>query len=131
AAASDGRVGCSCPIVHVFRGAKEFRSALRRAFELADAEGALVTFGITPAYPETGFGYIEPGLRLDKESPASYRVARFHEKPDAATAASYAAKGYLWNSGMFVWRGGVNREACSRHAPRAAPPVRARSASRR
>ena len=61
----------------------------------------LVTIGITPAYPETGYGYINFG----KEAGDAYEVERFVEKPDLPTAKKYLASGkYLWNSGMFVWK---------------------------
>src|SRR6185369_12737352 len=75
---------------------------------LAD-QGYLVTFGITPTYPETGFGYIE----ADDEV-----VRSFREKPDAATAQGYVDSGrYFWNSGMFVFRAGVFLAEMERHSP--------------
>jgi mannose-1-phosphate guanylyltransferase/mannose-6-phosphate isomerase len=70
----------------------------------AAAAGALVTFGIAPSAPETGYGYIRRGEAL-AEAPGCHRVAAFVEKPDAATAARYLAAGdYLWNGGMFLFR---------------------------
>ena len=119
------------PADHVITEAEPFRRALRRAFDLAEGSGALVTFGIAPAYAETGFGYIEPGEKLASGRPAAYRVARFHEKPDLATARSYIDKGYLWNSGMFAWRADVIRDAFARHAPHIARVVRVRGAAER
>ncbi|KAF1709384.1 mannose-1-phosphate guanylyltransferase/mannose-6-phosphate isomerase [Pseudoxanthomonas kalamensis DSM 18571] len=89
------------PSDHVVRDAAAFQVAVRAAMPAA-AEGALVTFGIVPDAPETGFGYIqaESGKGLRK-------VLRFVEKPDAATAQSYLdAGGYYWNSGMFLFRAG-------------------------
>ena len=87
------------PSDHVVRNEEGFRTAVRDASAAAEA-GALVTFGIVPDAPETGFGYIQAdagdGLR---------RVLRFVEKPDAGTAQSYLdAGGYYWNSGMFLFR---------------------------
>lgn len=87
------------PSDHVVRDEEGFRTAVRDASTAAEA-GALVTFGIVPNAPETGFGYIQAdvgdGLR---------RVLRFVEKPDAGTAQSYLdASGYYWNSGMFLFR---------------------------
>ena len=87
------------PSDHVVRDAEAFRVAVQEASAAADA-GALVTFGIVPTAPETGFGYIQAeageGVR---------KVLRFVEKPDAATAQSYLdAGGYYWNSGMFLFR---------------------------
>ncbi|MDQ2702984.1 MAG: mannose-1-phosphate guanylyltransferase/mannose-6-phosphate isomerase [Pseudomonadota bacterium] len=87
------------PSDHVVRDPDAFRAAVREASVAADA-GALVTFGIVPTAPETGFGYIhaEAGNGVRK-------VLRFVEKPDAATAQSYLdAGGYYWNSGMFLFR---------------------------
>jgi len=88
------------PSDHVIRDADAFRLAIAEALDAA-AGGALVTFGIVPTSPETGFGYIQAvggDARIR-------RVARFVEKPDAATAASYVAEGgYYWNSGMFLFR---------------------------
>ena len=68
----------------------------------------LVTLGLTPRYPATGFGYIETGEVMDPEPPAISQVAAFHEKPDLATAEQYLESGrHLWNSGMFAWRAEV------------------------
>ncbi len=87
------------PSDHVVRDEAGFRDAVRAAVPAA-AAGALVTFGIVPSAPETGFGYIQAGAG-DGVRP----VLRFVEKPDADTAASYLqAGGYLWNSGMFLFR---------------------------
>jgi len=88
------------PSDHVIRDADAFRLAIAEALDAA-AAGALVTFGIVPTSPETGFGYIQ-SVAGDARI---RRVARFVEKPDAATAASYLAEGgYYWNSGMFLFR---------------------------
>ena len=87
------------PSDHVVRDADGFRDAVREASAAAE-EGALVTFGIVPNAPETGFGYIQaqPGEGLR-------RVLRFVEKPDADTARAYLDQGgYFWNSGMFLFR---------------------------
>jgi mannose-1-phosphate guanylyltransferase/mannose-6-phosphate isomerase len=74
-----------------------------------------VTFGIMPAGPETGYGYIRLGAAL---SPAGNKVDRFVEKPDLATATSYLAEGgYVWNSGMFLFKAMCFIEELSRHAP--------------
>ena len=87
------------PSDHVVRDAEAFRMAVREACDAA-AAGALVTFGIRPDAPETGFGYIQSA-----EGAGLQKVLRFVEKPDAATAQSYLdAGGYYWNSGMFLFR---------------------------
>ena len=76
-------------------------STLKKAVKVAEQGKNLVTIGITPTYPETGYGYINFG----KEAGSAYEVERFVEKPDLATAKKYLASGkYLWNSGMFVWK---------------------------
>jgi mannose-1-phosphate guanylyltransferase / mannose-6-phosphate isomerase len=91
------------PSDHYIVEAGKFRAAVATAAKAAEA-GSLVTFGITPTAPETGYGYIRRGEALAK-TPGGYRVAAFVEKPDSATAAGYLASGqYLWNSGMFLFR---------------------------
>lgn len=76
-------------------------STLKKAIAIAEKDKNLVTIGITPTYPETGYGYINFG----KESGDGYEVERFVEKPDLPTAKNYLESGkYLWNSGMFVWK---------------------------
>ncbi|RJX34634.1 MAG: mannose-1-phosphate guanyltransferase [Desulfarculus sp.] len=95
-----------------------FIDTLRRAVELAQAEEVLVTLGLSPRYPATGFGYIECGRVLDSAQPQVCAVQAFHEKPDLATAQGYLASGrHLWNSGMFVWRARVLLEEIQRHLP--------------
>src|SRR5439155_18347946 len=70
------------------------------ALESARQHECLVTVGIVPSRPETGYGYIVPGEPLDR---GARRVARFAEKPDASTALDLMAGGALWNSGLFAW----------------------------
>lgn len=90
------------PADHLIREVTGFHSAIRDAAELA-AQDRLVTFGITPDAPATGFGYIERGSALGGES--RFSVARFVEKPDLETARRFVASGnYFWNSGMFVFK---------------------------
>ncbi|NFV78533.1 mannose-1-phosphate guanylyltransferase/mannose-6-phosphate isomerase [Magnetospirillum aberrantis] len=87
------------PSDHMIRNAKAFRDAVELALPLA-RDGFLVTFGITPTEARTGFGYIRRGEALG----GGYRVDRFAEKPDAATAEEYVASGeYYWNSGIFLF----------------------------
>src|SRR5436305_2144776 len=85
---------------HVIRKPEEFRAACRRAAAVA-AQRRIVTFGIAPSHAATNYGYIRPGERLDGSS--VHAVEAFVEKPDAATAASYVTKRYLWNSGNFLF----------------------------
>lgn len=91
---------------HVIHDVTAFHASIAAALPLAQA-GKLVTFGIVPTQPETGYGYIRRGEQLEVEGKAQggYGVARFVEKPDLATAKAYLASGdYYWNSGMFLFR---------------------------
>jgi mannose-1-phosphate guanylyltransferase / mannose-6-phosphate isomerase len=99
---------------HVILDTAAFHDACRRARDAALA-GRIVTFGISPSEPKTGYGYIQPGRPLEVEGVRT--VERFVEKPDAATAARYVAEGYLWNSGNFMFRSAVLEAELSRHAP--------------
>jgi mannose-1-phosphate guanylyltransferase len=91
-----------------------FRTVLERAAEVA-ATGALVTIGIRPTRPETGYGYIRVGEPIDDKAS---RVRAFVEKPDAPTAAGYLSSGeYLWNGGIFVFTARAMRDAIARHLP--------------
>ena len=105
------------PADHVIDDRAGFQAALRRAFETAEKRRSLVTFGIKPDRAETGYGYIERAKALDRGWPRVFAVAGFREKPDARTARRYVAAGHLWNSGIFVWRADVLREAFEHHAP--------------
>ena len=108
------------PADHIVKGQKEFDAAVALAAELAQ-QGLLVTFGIKPIRPETGYGYIKPDHNrvLGKRGTLKgYRVGRFVEKPDAVKAAQYLKSGdYCWNSGMFVWRAATILEEIRRHQP--------------
>jgi mannose-1-phosphate guanylyltransferase len=101
----------------------QFREAIATAARIA-AGGAIVTIGVTPSRPETGYGYLEVGSPLPGESAvaggrlAPARVKRFVEKPDRAKAEQYLADGgYLWNSGIFVFRADVILEEIQRTMP--------------
>ncbi len=84
---------------HVVQDGALFVETCRRAGEVA-AEGRIVTIGIPPTHPATGYGYIRPGEAIGE---AARAVAAFVEKPDAATAAQYLLDGYFWNSGNFIF----------------------------
>ncbi|AVR95991.1 mannose-1-phosphate guanylyltransferase/mannose-6-phosphate isomerase [Pseudoduganella armeniaca] len=91
------------PADHVIADTEAFHAAIARAANLAQ-DGALATFGIVPTGPETGYGYIKSGEPLPTED-RGYKVERFVEKPDRATAEGFVAAGnYYWNSGMFLFR---------------------------
>ncbi len=104
---------------HLIADQAGFASAVSKAAQLA-GDGYLVTFGIVPTAPETGFGYIEQGEALGSGN----KVAAFVEKPDLETAKGYIASGkYLWNSGMFCFKAGVFLEELSKSAPEVAKVV--------
>lgn len=104
---------------HLIADQVGFASAVAEASKLA-AQDYLVTFGIVPTVPETGFGYIERGEALGLAN----KVARFVEKPDLKTAEGYVASGkYLWNSGMFCFKAGVFLAELAKHAPEVAKAV--------
>lgn len=95
------------PADHVIEPLPLFQKVVHAAAELAmEHPNALVTFGIPPTYPATGFGYIERGEKLPGRSGIeAFRIGAFKEKPDAVTAQQYLTSGrYYWNSGIFVWR---------------------------
>jgi mannose-1-phosphate guanylyltransferase/mannose-1-phosphate guanylyltransferase/mannose-6-phosphate isomerase len=104
------------PSDHIIRDVAAFHRAIAVAAEAADC-GRLVTFGITPTAPETGYGYISSGEALSGVVGA-FRVARFVEKPDLATAAAYLADGkWSWNSGMFVFPVGLLLDELAKFEP--------------
>jgi mannose-1-phosphate guanylyltransferase/mannose-6-phosphate isomerase len=92
---------------HAVRDVEAFRALCRQAGEAA-ARGFIVTLGIKPTHPATGYGYIRPGALVVPEYGVA-KVEAFVEKPDAKTAERYIAEGYLWNSGNFFFRADVMR----------------------
>jgi len=82
-----------------------FRAALKKATAVARKDASIVTLGIKPTFPATGFGYINP------------KTGAFVEKPDETKAKQYLRKGYLWNAGMFIARASTFRSAFAEHAP--------------
>jgi mannose-1-phosphate guanylyltransferase/mannose-6-phosphate isomerase len=102
------------PADHVIRDIGAFVAAVEKALPLA-REGRLMTFGVVPTAPETGYGYIKCGDRLGNDL---YELERFVEKPDAATAKNYLESGgYLWNSGMFLLRAQSYLDELGKRAP--------------
>ncbi|MGQ0654208.1 MAG: mannose-1-phosphate guanylyltransferase/mannose-6-phosphate isomerase [Betaproteobacteria bacterium] len=102
------------PADHLIHGEGAFLDAVGQARGLA-AQGWLVSFGIAPAAPDTGFGYIEAGAAI---AGAAHEVKRFVEKPDLASAREMVASGrFSWNSGMFCFSAGTVLAALERHAP--------------
>ncbi len=103
------------PSDHVFANIVAFHHAVRIGLKAAEA-GSLVTFGIVPTNPETGYGYVKASQALNPD--LAVPVHRFVEKPDLATAMAYVADGsYTWNSGMFMFRASVFLSELDRHNP--------------
>jgi mannose-1-phosphate guanylyltransferase len=96
-----------------------FQQTLRAATQLAATEEAIVTLGVKPSYPATGYGYIEQGEQTGTfDGLPVYRVNRFTEKPDRQTAQEFLATDrFSWNSGMFIFRAGVVLKELRTHAP--------------
>lgn len=112
-------------------GERAFRTDLDRAYALADRLGRLITFGIRPTSPSTGYGYIRAGAAIAGATAAS-EVSAFVEKPNLATARRYVASGrYFWNSGMFVWRADVILRELALHLPELMKRLEQMEATRR
>ena len=107
---------------HVVRKPDEFHQACRCAAGAAIA-GRIVTFGIVPTYPATNYGYIRPGEKLNGSH--AHAVEAFVEKPDAATAATYVANHYLWNSGNFLFHAATMLAEIGRFEPAMAEAAKA------
>ncbi len=100
----------------------EFRRRLAEAATLAEQREVLVTVGIVPSRPDPGFGYIQPGDVVEGDA---RRVARFVEKPTREVAEQMVRDGYLWNSGIFVWRAGDFLDEIRAYTPEVAPALAA------
>jgi mannose-1-phosphate guanylyltransferase/mannose-6-phosphate isomerase len=108
------------PADHIIKGQRAFDAAVSLAATLA-TQDYLVTFGIKPIRPETGYGYIMPNKKVTLTKQGALKghpVSRFVEKPNAAKAAQYLKAGdYYWNSGMFIWRAATILNEIKRHQP--------------
>ena len=103
------------PADHLIIKQEEFTRLARRALEITAQEDRLVTFGIEPTRPDTGYGYIEFDRR---EAQDAYKVKAFREKPDQATAEAFLKEGnFVWNSGIFVWSLAAIRRSYEQHLP--------------
>jgi mannose-1-phosphate guanylyltransferase/mannose-6-phosphate isomerase len=125
AAGNPGALVLALAADHVILDDAAFLAAVDAAAAVA-AAGDIVTFGMAPTYPATGYGYIRPGTAIGETG--ARRVAAFAEKPDAATAARYLAEGCLWNSGNFLFRADVLLAELDRFAPAVAEAARAAAA---
>lgn len=102
------------PSDHLIKDESAYTRTLCSAIATATEKNNLVTIGITPTYPETGYGYIN----LGEKSGDAYKVNRFVEKPDICTAKKYLSSGdYLWNSGMFIWKVSSIEERFKKYMP--------------
>ena len=116
------------PSDHRIADVPAFHQALRSANALAREHAALVTLGITPTHPATGYGYVAVGERVGP----GHRVDRFVEKPNAERARSYLDAGdHLWNAGIFIGGSGVWLAELDQHAPDVMAPLRRAAAERR
>jgi mannose-1-phosphate guanylyltransferase len=107
------------PADHVIGNDEGFQKCLDDGFKLAESKDCLVTIGIAPTHPATGYGYIHRGAGIELEGvPNAYDVQRFVEKPDLQTATDYLNSGeYYWNAGMFVWKVSAIEQAFSKYSP--------------
>lgn len=108
---------CILTADHIIGDIPVFQSTLRESLALAHEEDVLITIGIRPSYPSTGFGYIETGDAAKTSEQIDFKIARrFVEKPDHSTAVRYLESGgYLWNSGMFIWSVSTLEDNLRRH----------------
>ena len=103
------------PADHVITREKLFEESVLAGFDFVDRNNALLTFGITPSRPETGYGYIQIGEPAEGDIS---KVKTFTEKPDLELAKVFVASGeFFWNSGIFLWRATAIREAIHRYVP--------------
>ena len=105
------------PSDHYIEDEKSYIDALKQAVELANRKKGIITLGIKPARPETGYGYIQMGERINGYIP-TFKVTRFTEKPNIEVAKDFLMKGdYLWNSGMFAFRADVILREIQKYLP--------------
>lgn len=106
------------PADHHVPNERAFARDMKRAARAAASAGVLVTLGVEPTRPETGYGYVQLGKPVEGHPPL-HTVRRFVEKPDLATARRYLRHGgYRWNAGIFVWQAAVLLEEIETHAPK-------------
>jgi mannose-1-phosphate guanylyltransferase len=112
-------VACVLTADQLMSDVETFRLTLSDAIKVAGSDDVIVTMGIQPTYPATGFGYIHAGPALETRTVTRFNKAeRFVEKPDFYTASSYVESGqYCWNAGMFIWRTETMRKALGEYAP--------------
>lgn len=106
---------------HFIQPIDRFVNSMKAGMALAE-KNYLVTCGVVPTRPDPGYGYIQPRTSEPLE-PEGWTIERFHEKPDTSKAALYVKDGFLWNSGIFLWKGSVILEEFRRHAPEILLPL--------
>ena len=121
------------PADHVVAPLGAYLADMQRGLAVANEERCLVTFGISPTHPETGYGYLRAGDAVGMPWPSASvrRVAAFHEKPNVAKARRFLSGGFYWNSGMFAWRADVIREELAAYLPKLAAGVAALDRTRK
>ncbi len=104
------------PSDHIIRDLEAFKESVKNAYEFAKTSGGLVTIGIKPVRPETGYGYIQ--INEKEVAPKIHKVYTYAEKPNYATAVRFIESGdFFWNSGMFIWRADVILDEIRIHMP--------------
>lgn len=121
----DNAIGCVLTADHLISPEAKFRETLADAVKAAETSEAIVTIGIFPTFPATGYGYIECGKKADTGTRIEFNhVVKFVEKPDEATAKKYLKSGkFRWNSGMFIWKASVMKKEFEKAAPDIAPLI--------
>lgn len=113
------------PADHWIGDQARYEATLKAAADLASAQAAIVTLGIRPNAPATGYGYIEQGEPTAEGDLPVFKVSRFTEKPDTATAQGFIDTGrFSWNSGMFIFQAGVMLAELAHHAPQVLEPLK-------
>ena len=118
-----GAIMVVLPADHWVTDTSGFRNTLRTAAAMTMHHDRLITIGIRPSYPETGYGYIMKGKSLGGKM-AAYQVKRFREKPSVSMAQQLIRQGSLWNSGIFVWKASLLLELIRRYQPGIAKGLR-------
>jgi len=114
-----GAIVMFLPADHYISPTSRFAMTAARAFHLAERTRCIVTIGIHPTYPSTGYGYIQFDLSREARKQSMYSVLSFREKPDFATAKRYLKEGnYFWNSGIFIAKANLMMEQLQKYAPR-------------
>lgn len=106
---------------HFIQPLQKFKDSIETAIQVAN-QNYLVTCGVRPNRPDSGYGYIQP-LEKSKLETAGFEIKQFHEKPDFNTAVKYVKQGFFWNSGIFIWKGSVIIEEFKEYAPEIFLPI--------